>query len=125
MSKALACASRLKPEIRLAQAVKEFEACLTSEQSAELAANKSHFQQSSPDEKDVVRFMVELDQSGKRGKGMFSRRMTNFVRAIQQFVAIGDVLVGGSQNIFACGIVSNISKLRCYKYLLICFSGLQ
>ncbi|KAI9683533.1 MAG: hypothetical protein M1822_006073 [Bathelium mastoideum] len=104
MSKALARASHLKPEIRLAQAVKEFEASLTSEQKAEFVADKSRSQESPPDEKDVVRFMAEIDRSCKRGRGKFGRRMTTFVRTIQQFVAVGDVLVGSSQNVFACGL---------------------
>jgi hypothetical protein len=30
--------------------------------------------------------------------------MTNFLHAVQQFAAIKDVIVGGSQNLIACGV---------------------
>jgi hypothetical protein len=112
MSEALARASHLKPEIRLAQAVQEFEATLTNEQKTAFTTNKSQLQKSPPDERDVMRLMAEIDRSCRRGRSSLGRRMTNFVHSVQQFTAVGDVLVGGSQNIFACGVVSSLSGLN-------------
>jgi len=127
MSKALASASVLKPEIRLAQAVAQFEADLSSEQKATFQTQKSQFEKSPPDESDVMRLTAEINRASlaKGGRGGFGPRMSSFLRAIQQFAAIGDVLVGGSQNIFACGIVSKPTKVnRVGIVLLISFSGL-
>jgi len=114
MSKALASASILKPEIRLAQAVSQFAADLSSEQKDSFYAQKCHFEKSPPDESDVMRLTAELNRASlvKGGSsGDFGPRISNFLYAIQQFAAIGDVFVGGSQNIFACGIVSK-SQLK-------------
>jgi ankyrin repeat domain-containing protein 50 len=112
MSKALASASVLKPEIRFAQAVSQFEADLSSEQKVDFHAQKSQFEKSPPDESDVMRLTAEINRASlvKGGRGCFGPRMNNFLYAVQQFAAIGDVLVGGSQNIFACGIVSKANQ---------------
>jgi ankyrin repeat domain-containing protein 50 len=112
MSKALAGASVLKPEIRLTQAVSQFIADLSSEQNAAFRANKSQFEKSPPDQCDVMRLVAEINRASfvKSGRSGFGPRTTNFLYSVQQFAAIGDVLVGGSQNIFACGIVSKARK---------------
>jgi len=108
MSKALASASVLRPEIRLAQAVSQFAEDLSSEQKAAFHAQKSQFEKSPPDESDVMRLTAEINRASlvKGGSGGFGPRISNFLYAVQQFAAIGDILVGGSQNVFACGIVS-------------------
>jgi hypothetical protein len=77
MSNGLVNLSRLKPEIRLAQAISHFEADLSSDQKASLR----------------------------------TYRMTNFLHAVQQFAAIGDVMIGGSQNLIACGVWSLVRML--------------
>lgn len=106
MSDALATSSRLKPEIRLAQAVSQFEADLPSEQ-------KKSFQKyrhdSPPNANDVIRLTAEIDQqaSGKFGRGRcFGPRLFNVLQAVQQFAALGDILIGGSQSMIACGVWS-------------------
>lgn len=109
MSTAIANASRLKPEIRLAQAVSQFEADLSSNQKIEFRAHKSRTQNNPPDARDVMRLTAEIDRhaAGKTGGGRcFGPRMTNFLYAVQQFAAIGDVMVGGTQNLIACGVWS-------------------
>ncbi|OCK98035.1 uncharacterized protein K441DRAFT_480905, partial [Cenococcum geophilum 1.58] len=109
MSVLLASASRLKPEIRLAQAVCQFEADLSSEQKTTFRTYKSQSRCSPPDPSDVMRFTAEIDRqvSGKvSGRRCFGPRLTNFLQAVQQFAALGDVVVGGSQNIIACGVWS-------------------
>lgn len=111
MSKALATASVLKPEIRLAQAVSQFAADLPSEQKAAFDAQNSQFEKSAPNEGDVMRLTAELNRASllNGGSGSFGPRMSKFLYAVQQFTAIGDVLVGGSQNVFACGIVNKVN----------------
>jgi hypothetical protein len=118
MSVLIAKASRLKPEIRLAQAVSQFEADLSSEQKATFRAYRSQWQDSPPDVSDVMHLTAEIDCriSGKMGGGRcFGPRLTNFLEAIQQFAALGDIIVGGSQNLIACSVWSlvRMSLLVC------------
>ncbi|KAI9760034.1 MAG: hypothetical protein M1840_002750, partial [Geoglossum simile] len=109
MSALLANISRLKPEIRLAQAVSQFEADLSSEQKNTFRTHRSQSRDSPPDLSDVMRLTAEIDREASGnvgGRRCFGPRMTNFLQAVQQFAALGDVIVGGSQNIIACGVWS-------------------
>ena len=110
MSTALANASRLKPDIRLAQAVSHFEADLPSEEKARFCAFRSQSRDSPPATSDVMRLTAEIDRHGigkvVRGSRCFGPRLTNFLQAVQQFAALGDIVVGSSQNIIACGVWS-------------------
>ena len=104
MSTALVKAARLKPEIRLAQAVSEFEASLSDQQKASFKAHRSQALSCS-DPKDVMRLTAEID--GRKGGGRcLGPRFTNFLQAVHQFAALGDVVVGGSQSLIACGVWS-------------------
>jgi ankyrin repeat domain-containing protein 50 len=109
ISYVLANASRLKPEIRLAQAVSQFEADLSGEQKTSFRTYRSQSRDSPPDHSDVMRLTAEIDRcaSGKVGGGRcFGPRLTNFLQGVQQFAALGDIIVGGSQNLIACGVWS-------------------
>ncbi|KAF7524784.1 hypothetical protein G7054_g11317 [Neopestalotiopsis clavispora] len=56
-----------------------------------------------------MRLTAEADAQAKRSLGSgrcFGPRLTYMLQAIQQFVALGDVLVGGSQSLVACGLWS-------------------
>jgi len=109
ISTALSHAAQLKPEIRLAQAVSEFEAALSSEQKAAFNASKSQSRSSPPNGSDVMRLTAEIDRSAStigRGGRCFGPRLTNALQAVQQFAALGDIIVGGSQNVIACGVWS-------------------
>ncbi|KFY57612.1 hypothetical protein V497_05456 [Pseudogymnoascus sp. VKM F-4516 (FW-969)] len=109
MSVVSSYASRLKPEIRLAQAVSQFEADLSREQKVAFRNYRSQSQDSPPDPSDVMRLTAEFDRraSNKTGGGRcFGPRLTNFLQSVQQFAALGDIILGGSQNILACGVWS-------------------
>ena len=109
MSVLLANISRLKPEIRLAQAISEFEADLSSEQKTTFRTYRSQSCYSPPDPKDVMRLAAEIDRqaSGKvGGRRCFGPRLINFLQAVQQYAALGDTVVGGAQNIIASGVWS-------------------
>jgi hypothetical protein len=110
MSGALAKASSLKPEIRLAQAVSEFEADLSNEQKSTFRTLKSQSISTTPNPRDVMRLTAEVDRriSNKLGSQCFGPRFTNFLHGVQQFAALGDVVVGGSQNLIACGVWSMV-----------------
>ena len=108
MSLALVKASKLKPEIRLAQAVSLFEADLAPQQKTELHVYRQQMLKNPPDPSDVMRLTAQIDRlaSPKAGRRCFGPRFTNFLQAVQQFAALGDIIVGGSQNVIACGVWS-------------------
>jgi len=106
MSTALAKAAKLKADIRLAQAVSEFRKDLSTEQKARLAAYEAQAQKHPPDIRDVMMLTAEIDRRRVGGGRCFGPRFTNFVEGVQQFAALGDIVVGGSQNIIACGVWS-------------------
>ena len=109
MSNVLANASRLKPEFRLAQPVSQFDADLSSDQKATLRTCRSQIQDAPPGPSDVMRLTAEIGRraTGKRGGGRcFGPRITNFLYGVQQFAAIGDVIIGGPQNLIACSVWS-------------------
>jgi hypothetical protein len=108
MSSALAKASVLKPEIRLAKAVSEFEADLSNEQKSTFRTLRSQSLSKTPSPYDVMRLTAEVDRSTskKLARACVGPRFMNFLHGVQQFAALGDVVIGGSQNIIACGIWS-------------------
>lgn len=104
MALALAAASRLKAEIRLGQAISKFVADLFDEQKASFNAKRSQALASPPSIQDVRSPTAEIDRvNGGRCPGP---RLIKVLETVQRFAAIGDIMVGGSQNIIACGVWS-------------------
>lgn len=121
MSFALSKAAPLKAEIRLAQAVSQFEADLPCDKKADFRSQKSKTCKNPPGVQDVMYLTAKIDweTSRKTGGGRcFGPRFTNVLQAVQQFAALGDVIVGGSQNIIACGVWSLVRMT-----LLVCDSS--
>ena len=106
MSLALARSAPLKAEIRLAQAVSEFEADLSTQQKVALHAQRSQTCTAPPSIQDVMRLTAEIDLRVSTSGRCFGPRLTNVLQAVQQFAALGDVIIGGSQNLIACGVWS-------------------
>jgi hypothetical protein len=109
MALAVATAARLKPDIRLAKAVSEFEADLTSEQKADFRTQRSLVRRRPPQPRDVMLLTAKIDNAlSQASQGQRTRcvgpRLTNVLSAIQQYVGMGDIIIGGSQNLIACGI---------------------
>jgi hypothetical protein len=106
MSTAVANAAPLKAEIRLAQAVSQFEADLPHKEKHTLQTQKLKLQSSAPDQRDVMRLTAQIDKASGivAGRRCFGPRLTSFLDSVQQFAALGDVVVGGSQNLIACGV---------------------
>jgi ankyrin repeat domain-containing protein 50 len=61
-----------------------------------------------------MKFTAEIDLRNKAGQ-CFGPRMTNVLQVVQQFATLGDIIVGGSQNIIACSVrtVMRTSILVC------------
>ncbi|OQE11501.1 hypothetical protein PENVUL_c002G10000 [Penicillium vulpinum] len=106
MSQSLISAPRLKPDVRLAQVVSQFEAELSNEQKATFRAWRTKSIESPPSIQDVMKFTAEIDRASEKGRRCLGPRLMNVLQATQQFAALGDIIVGGSQNLLACGVWS-------------------
>lgn len=99
-----------KAEERLRDAVAQYEKDLNLDQQKTLLAYRLQAHKSPPDVSDVMRITAEIDREVSKTKVFrgrcFGPRFTNILQAVQQFAALGDVIVGGSQNLIACGVWS-------------------
>ncbi|KEZ39997.1 1-alkyl-2-acetylglycerophosphocholine esterase [Scedosporium apiospermum] len=100
----LRAAGPLKPEIRLAQAVSLFEADLSPEQKRTFRSRRDNSLKSPPDIQDVMHLTAEIDRHRLGSGPCLGPRLTNMLQAIQQFAALGDIVIGGAQNIIASGV---------------------
>jgi hypothetical protein len=103
MAVALRSGAPLKPEIRLAQALSEYEAVLMDDQKAKL---RTYREQQPPDIADVMRLTAEIDRENslRKGRRCVGPRLTNVLQAVQQFSTIVDIIIGGSQSLIASAI---------------------
>lgn len=105
VSSAVGFTARLKPEIRLAQAISEFSASLQSKN--QRARFKNLHSRSPPSPDDIIRLSEEINRDGARAHRSwrpYGTRLIAILERMRQFAPIGDVLVGGSQNLIACGV---------------------
>ncbi|KAJ5998550.1 hypothetical protein N7451_006360 [Penicillium sp. IBT 35674x] len=102
----LISAPRLKPAIRLAQAVSEYEADLTREQKEAFNRYRSRAYEKPPSIQDVMQLTADIDErlSNKIRGRCLGTRTTSFLQSVQQFVSLGDIIVGGTQNLVASGV---------------------
>ncbi|KAK5991924.1 Vegetative incompatibility HET-E-1-like protein [Cladobotryum mycophilum] len=103
MALVLSRAGPVKADIRLQQAIAAFQAELAPEQRTDFEEDLNRFRTIHPDENDVSVLMSVISRQ-KHRKNCFGPRFMNVLQSAQQFAAIGDILVGGSQNLIACGI---------------------
>lgn len=111
MALAIRTASPLRPDIALAQAISEFEQALYPDQKTSFNGIRQSALRSAPTSDDVMRMTADVNQrllqkrsSGSALSRCFGTRFTNILQCVQRYAALGDVVVGGSQNIMACGI---------------------
>jgi hypothetical protein len=107
MDVALRNAAPLRPEIALAKAISEFESSLTKEHKSNFRSFRTQALSASPSAEDVMRFTASLNsqiQKSSAAHRCFGTRFTNIMQCVQKYAALGDVVVGGSQNIIACGV---------------------
>lgn len=104
MSVAIIEAAKLKPEIRLAQAISEFDASLDG---THRATFKTYHSSSPPRPQDVIRITEEINRDGARAHKAwrpYGTRLVGILDRIQMFANVGDILVGGAQNMIASGV---------------------
>ncbi|EEU42700.1 uncharacterized protein NECHADRAFT_84200 [Fusarium vanettenii 77-13-4] len=105
LSSAVGFAAKLKPELRLAQAISEFNASLSNKN--QRARFKNLQSQSPPSSDDIIRLTEEINRDGARAHRSwrpYGTRLVAILERMRQFAPIGDVMVGGSQNLIACGV---------------------
>lgn len=110
LSKQIALSGKLKPEALLGVAISEFAQGLKYE-------NKCDFQSKRMTEntqisgRDVIKVTEEINQEGARRHQSWrphGTRVGGFLSRIQTLASIGDVVIGGSQNLIATGIWSAV-----------------
>ncbi|KAG9186792.1 hypothetical protein G6011_09900 [Alternaria panax] len=94
----------LKPTIRLTKAIEDFVAILPDAQKDAFHRLRAQAIATPPTTEDVMKTTTEIDKSQKAGERPLGPRFTKFLHGAQQFAAIGDVVVGSSQNVIACGV---------------------
>src|SRR5437868_4783133 len=110
-SVALIKAVPLEADLRLVEAVSQFEAELSDEEKAEFRTIRSQTVTSPPTVNNVMALAAQISQLGCEKNGIrrcYGPRFTFFLEAVQQFAALGDIVVGGSQNLIACGVWSAV-----------------
>lgn len=106
MSKALVLAGQLKPEVRLGQSLSEFAQALDDKHRRRFTNLRAN-SMTTPTAADVIKVTEELNREGAKRHRVwrpFSTRLVAFLSRIQAFASIGDVIVGGSQNLIASGV---------------------
>lgn len=106
MSKQLALSGRLKPEARLGLKISEFAQSLDDERKKDFRSMQTT-QGAQISGHDVIKMTEEFNQEGTRRHRSWRQHGTNvgvFLSRIQTFASIGDVLIGGSQNLIAMGV---------------------
>ncbi|MCJ1463915.1 hypothetical protein MMC07_002524 [Pseudocyphellaria aurata] len=104
MALAFARAEPLKADIKLAQALSEFEAVLPDDQKTKLRTFRG---QLPPGPADVMRFTAEIDRDNcrnRRSRHCVGPRLTNVLHAVQQFSTVVDPIVGSSGSQIAGAI---------------------
>ncbi|KAJ4307507.1 hypothetical protein N0V84_012683, partial [Fusarium piperis] len=102
---AVGFAAKLKPEIRLAQAISEFNASLSNNNQRTRFKNLQS--KSPPTPVDIIRLTEEINRDGAKAHRSwrpYGTRLVAILERMRQFAPVGDVLVGGSQNLIACGV---------------------
>ena len=92
MAFAMAKAAPLRPDIKLSQALSDFEAVLTEDQ-------KSFHNTLSPRSNEVMAFTCEINrQNASRRSRVWGARLTTFLNAVRGFTTIVDAIVGNVDN---------------------------
>lgn len=109
MALPVANAAPLKLEIRLVQALSEFEAILPDDQKTKLRAYRGQL----PNSTGVMRFTAEIDMDASRNRKSrqcVGTRLTNVLHVVQQFYTGLDAIVGSSQSQIA-GVIWGTLKI--------------
>ncbi|KAK3690486.1 hypothetical protein B0T22DRAFT_537132 [Podospora appendiculata] len=82
----------------------EFEAALPATHKSSFRNLRALARNSPPSPSDVMCITAEINLQTRGKTCCLGPRFTNVLRTIRQYAALGDVVIGGSQNIIACGV---------------------
>ena len=98
MALATAKAGPLRPDIKLSQALSDYEAVLSAEQ-------RQIYKKSPPDAQAVMALTCEIDrQNAGRRSRRCGARLTSFLNSVKGFTSIVDLIVSSSGNPIAGGV---------------------
>lgn len=109
-TKYFALNGRLKPEARLGLAISEFAQSLDSERRKKFQSLQAE-ESTQISGRDVIKVTEEINREGARQHRSWrphGTKVGGFLSRIQTFASIGDVLIGGSQNLIATGVWSAV-----------------
>ena len=93
MALAISKAAVLRPEIKLSQALKDYEAVLTEDQ------RKSLHDVSPPEYCDVMALTFEINRQNENRKSRVrGARLTTFLNSVKDFTAVVDTIVSSTGN---------------------------
>lgn len=119
MSGTVLATSTETAEDRLVQAIKRFEAQLSPDQRKIYTQNQDL--KLRPGASDVSKLLGEVDRLVKAKHGTrsaFKPRLESVIMAVQKFASIGDVMIGGSQNLIASGVWSIVRIALLVRWML-------
>ncbi|KAK5651673.1 hypothetical protein OQA88_11739 [Cercophora sp. LCS_1] len=96
---------KVKPIVRLGLALSAFEDSLRDDQRTSYRSYREHAHALPPGVDGVQIVTAEIDRQSGRPLGT---RVTKILDAAQRVAALGDVMVGGSQNLIACGVWASL-----------------
>ena len=93
MALAMSKAAPLRPDIKLSQALKDYEAILSEDQ------KESFLHTLPPASNDVMALTCEIDrQNASRKSRRWGPRLTTFLDSVKGFTVVVDVIVGSAGN---------------------------
>lgn len=106
MATALIRAAPLKPEIRLGQAISLFLKDLDTKQKSQFEWHRDEALASPPGIEGVMRLIALINTRSSRDNSRIGPRLMKLIQAVQHFAAMGDMVLGHSENILASSIWS-------------------
>ena len=98
MDQAIAKGAPLRPEIKLSQALSEYQAVLTPEQF-------QSFEESPPEPNAVMALTCEIDrQNANRRTRRYGPRLTTFLNSVKGFIGVVDIIITSTGNPIAGSI---------------------
>lgn len=107
-------ASKLKVSIRLKRAINAFYESLDTNNKAIFDSYRDAARAAPPSLDDIRQIAAEIDRKGRKPRG---DRFKRVLEALQQFVAVGDVVIGSTQNMLVAGVwsVARLTAVVCYQ----------
>lgn len=111
----MAQASKLKAQVRLGRAISAFYESLDTENKAIFDSYRDVAHAKAPGLGDIRLILAEINRKAGKPCG---DRFKRVLEALQQFLAVGDVLIGSTQNVLAAGVwsVARLTVIVCFPH---------